>query len=371
MRMSDELIFGLYIFVLATFVGYQVISRVPPLLHTPLMSGTNAISGISLVGVARRGRVEHNHISQILGFVAVTCATHQRRRRLHHHRPHAPHVQGEGARRAARPSVAAAKGRRRDAPTSSSASRTSSRRSSSSCACAGLSSPEAARRGALPRRARHAHRRRRDAAPQARSSPTSGSSAGIVLGAGIGIAISRWIPMTKMPERIALSPRLRRPRHGARRRAPSTCARTHGHVTALQDGRARLRGLPRLPDVHRQHHGVRQAPGLHHRRAGHLEGAELHQHRPLLRRRSSLLVVADRLHPARTTWCSSRSCGDRPGARRHGGPARSAAPTCRSSSRSSTRTPASPRARRASRSRATSSSSPARSTARRGSCSRS
>ena len=48
--MSSEIIFGLYIFALATFVGYQVISRVPALLHTPLMSGTNAISGISLVG---------------------------------------------------------------------------------------------------------------------------------------------------------------------------------------------------------------------------------------------------------------------------------------------------------------------------------
>ncbi len=45
--MSENFVFGLYIFALATFVGYQVISRVPPLLHTPLMSGTNAISGIS------------------------------------------------------------------------------------------------------------------------------------------------------------------------------------------------------------------------------------------------------------------------------------------------------------------------------------
>ena len=47
--MTAEWVFNLYVFVLATFVGYQVISRVPPLLHTPLMSGTNAISGISLV----------------------------------------------------------------------------------------------------------------------------------------------------------------------------------------------------------------------------------------------------------------------------------------------------------------------------------
>ena len=44
------LIASLYVFVLAAFLGYQVISRVPPLLHTPLMSATNAISGISLIG---------------------------------------------------------------------------------------------------------------------------------------------------------------------------------------------------------------------------------------------------------------------------------------------------------------------------------
>jgi NAD(P) transhydrogenase subunit alpha len=72
--MSSELIFNLYVFVLATFVGYQVISRVPPLLHTPLMSGTNAISGISLVGSLVAAGSNHQ-LSQILGFVAVTCAT--------------------------------------------------------------------------------------------------------------------------------------------------------------------------------------------------------------------------------------------------------------------------------------------------------
>jgi H+-translocating NAD(P) transhydrogenase subunit alpha len=72
--MSAELVFGLYIFALATFVGYQVISRVPPLLHTPLMSGTNAISGISLVASLLAAGSNH-HISQILGFVAVSCAS--------------------------------------------------------------------------------------------------------------------------------------------------------------------------------------------------------------------------------------------------------------------------------------------------------
>jgi NAD(P) transhydrogenase subunit alpha len=73
--MTDDLIFGLYIFALATFVGYQVISKVPPLLHTPLMSGTNAISGISLVGSLVAAGSEHNRVSTILGFIAVCAAT--------------------------------------------------------------------------------------------------------------------------------------------------------------------------------------------------------------------------------------------------------------------------------------------------------
>jgi NAD(P) transhydrogenase subunit alpha len=73
--MTAELIFGLYIFVLATFVGYQDISTVPPLLHTPLMSGTNAISGISLVGSLVAAGSEHSQLASILGFIAVTAAT--------------------------------------------------------------------------------------------------------------------------------------------------------------------------------------------------------------------------------------------------------------------------------------------------------
>jgi NAD(P) transhydrogenase subunit alpha len=72
--MTSEWVFNLYVFVLATFVGYQVISRVPPLLHTPLMSGTNAISGISLVASLLAAGSNHA-LSQILGFVAVTCAS--------------------------------------------------------------------------------------------------------------------------------------------------------------------------------------------------------------------------------------------------------------------------------------------------------
>ena len=72
---SETLIAGLYVFALAAFLGYQVISRVPPLLHTPLMSATNAISGISLVGSIVTAGAQYNRISTILGFTAVTCAT--------------------------------------------------------------------------------------------------------------------------------------------------------------------------------------------------------------------------------------------------------------------------------------------------------
>ena len=73
--LAHQLVFGLYIFSLATFVGYQVISRVPALLHTPLMSGTNAISGISLVGSLVAAGSNHNIVSTILGFIAVTAAS--------------------------------------------------------------------------------------------------------------------------------------------------------------------------------------------------------------------------------------------------------------------------------------------------------
>jgi H+-translocating NAD(P) transhydrogenase subunit alpha len=65
----------IYVFILAAFVGYQVITRVPPLLHTPLMSATNAISGISLVGSLVAAGSHETRVSTILGFIAVTAAT--------------------------------------------------------------------------------------------------------------------------------------------------------------------------------------------------------------------------------------------------------------------------------------------------------
>jgi NAD(P) transhydrogenase subunit alpha len=73
--MANELLFGLYIFVLAGFLGHYVIEKVPPLLHTPLMAGTNAISGISLVGSLVAAGGSYGRLSMALGFIAVICAT--------------------------------------------------------------------------------------------------------------------------------------------------------------------------------------------------------------------------------------------------------------------------------------------------------
>jgi len=73
--MTTELEIGLYIFILAGFLGYHVITRVPPLLHTPLMSATNAISGISLIGSLVVAGANYSRLSTTLGFLAVTCSS--------------------------------------------------------------------------------------------------------------------------------------------------------------------------------------------------------------------------------------------------------------------------------------------------------
>ncbi len=73
--MTADLDVGLYIFMLAGFLGYHLITRVPPLLHTPLMSATNAMSGISLVGSLVVAGSDHGTLSTFLGFVAVTCSS--------------------------------------------------------------------------------------------------------------------------------------------------------------------------------------------------------------------------------------------------------------------------------------------------------
>lgn len=68
-------VLGVVIFVLAAFVGHHVVHGVPPLLHTPLMSATNAISAISIVGALVIAGAKYSLLASILGFVAVACAT--------------------------------------------------------------------------------------------------------------------------------------------------------------------------------------------------------------------------------------------------------------------------------------------------------
>src|SRR5688572_1442549 len=70
-----DLELGLYIFILAGFLGYHLISRVPPLLHTPLMSATNAIAGISLIGSLVVAGADYSPLSTVLGFIAVACSS--------------------------------------------------------------------------------------------------------------------------------------------------------------------------------------------------------------------------------------------------------------------------------------------------------
>ena len=73
--MTNELLNELTFFVLAIFVGFEVISKVPTILHTPLMSGTNAIHGIILVGAVLIAAGANSPVTIALGLVAVTLAT--------------------------------------------------------------------------------------------------------------------------------------------------------------------------------------------------------------------------------------------------------------------------------------------------------
>ena len=72
--MPSNLEMGLYVFMLATFVGLEVIRKVSPLLHTPLMSLTNAISAISVVGAILIISESPSTLSDVLGFIAITAA---------------------------------------------------------------------------------------------------------------------------------------------------------------------------------------------------------------------------------------------------------------------------------------------------------
>lgn len=71
----EDIVTILTIFVLAIFVGFEVITKVPPILHTPLMSGSNAISGITLIGAIITAGAKYTTLTTILGFIAVVFAT--------------------------------------------------------------------------------------------------------------------------------------------------------------------------------------------------------------------------------------------------------------------------------------------------------
>jgi len=72
--MTDPFIVGLMFFVLATFLGVALIGRVPPTLHTPLMSGANAVSGITIAGALVVAGLDLGWISTVLGFFAIVFA---------------------------------------------------------------------------------------------------------------------------------------------------------------------------------------------------------------------------------------------------------------------------------------------------------
>ena len=71
----DVLVIALTVFALAVFVGFEIITKIPPTLHTPLMSGSNAISGITLIGALLSAGSEHSALTTYLGLAAVVFAT--------------------------------------------------------------------------------------------------------------------------------------------------------------------------------------------------------------------------------------------------------------------------------------------------------
>ncbi len=72
--MTETLIAAFFVFVLASFTGFEVINKVPPTLHTPLMSGANAISGISVIGALVVAGPKESNLSVILGVIAIVLA---------------------------------------------------------------------------------------------------------------------------------------------------------------------------------------------------------------------------------------------------------------------------------------------------------
>lgn len=71
----EDLVLTLFVFALAMFVGFEVITKVPPTLHTPLTSGSNAVSGITIVGAILSAGLQLTTLTTVLGFLAIVFAT--------------------------------------------------------------------------------------------------------------------------------------------------------------------------------------------------------------------------------------------------------------------------------------------------------
>lgn len=73
--MNGTLLLSIYVLVLASFLGYELLTKVPPMLHTPLMSGANAMSGITVIGALTLVTVASVSTSVVLGVAALVLAT--------------------------------------------------------------------------------------------------------------------------------------------------------------------------------------------------------------------------------------------------------------------------------------------------------
>ena len=269
---ADVIITSLFIFVLASLVGFEVIRRVPKLLHTPLMALTNALSAIALVGsIVILGQTETTY-AKVLGFIAVVCLDDQRGRRLHHHRPHAEDVQ---AARAASGRAPRTDGRRRLMD------RMDWINLAYLFAAVGfamslkwMSAPATARRGVL------AGELGFGLAIVATLFWPDMTTEGYVLiavaaliGSAIGVPLGLMVPMTAMPQRIALS-------HAFGGLAAALVGTAHYYLDAtshLNEFDTAVLGIEIVLGflvVHGQPDGRRQAAGVAAAAADHLQGPE-------------------------------------------------------------------------------------------------
>ena len=239
----------LFVFMLATFVGFQVIQNVSRLLHTPLMSLTNAISAIAVVGSILIAGEQESTLSTMLGADRGLRLDDQHRQRLPDHRPDAEDV----PRTASRPRSD------RRAPDPSSAYLVATALFILSLRW--MNDPEDGAPRRRRRRRRHGARRSSARCSHPRSSTTTGSSSRSSSASSLGVPLSR-VPLTAVPQRTALSHAFGGLAAGLVGTAKYvTLAAATAQLTTFRMAAIARRSHPRLPDVHRQPDGGRQAAG--------------------------------------------------------------------------------------------------------------